>query len=83
MKNPNVEICAVLNGDWLRVAGESVVDPRREARVSMPEACPDLKSMYDAYDGNTQVFFFKKAKAVFSSFIKPEETVEFSADCIE
>ena len=75
--NPNVEICAMFGGDWLRISGELVEDDRREARVSMLDAYPELKSMYSADDGNTQVWYFKNATAVFSSFTKPEETVKF------
>lgn len=75
--NPNVEICAMCGGDWLRISGELVEDDRREARVSMLDAYPELKSMYSADDGNTQVWYFKNATAVFSSFTKPEETVKF------
>ena len=67
-----------MNGeDWIRVSGELVEDDRREARVSILEAYPELKALYDPDDGNTQVFYFKNAKAVFSSFTKPEETAEF------
>ena len=33
--------------------------------------------MYDENDGNTQVFYFKNAKATFSSFTAPSEVVEF------
>lgn len=77
LKNPNVEISAMNGGDWIRISGELAEDDRREARVSMLDAYPELKAMYDADDGNTQVFYFKNAKAVFSSFTKPEETVEF------
>ena len=75
--NPNVEICAMNGGDWLRVSGELVEDDRREARVSILEAYPELKTLYSPDDGNTQVFYFKNAQAVFSSFVKPDETVEF------
>ena len=75
--NPNVEICAMCGGDWLRISGELVEDDRREARVSMLDAYPDLKSLYSPDDGNTQVWYFKNANAVFSSFTKPEETVKF------
>ncbi len=75
--NPNVEICAMSGGDWLRVSGELAEDDRREARVSMLEAYPELQSLYSADDGNTQVWYFKNATAVFSSFTKPEETVKF------
>ena len=76
-KNPNVEICAMNGEDWLRVSGQLAEDDRRAARVSMLEAYPELKALYDPDDGNTQVFYFKNVKAVFSSFTKPEEAVEF------
>lgn len=75
--NPKVEICAFKDGDWLRLSGELVPDDRREARVSMLEAYPELKSMYDPDDGNTEVMYFKNATAVFSSFTKPEEVIKF------
>ena len=75
--NPKAELCAFLGGDWLRVSGELVEDDDRAARVSMLDAYPSLKSMYDPDDGNTVVYYFKNAKAVFSSFTKPSETVEF------
>ncbi len=75
--NPKVEVCAFKDGEWLRVAGELVEDDRREARVSMLEAYPTLKAMYDPDDGNTEVFYFRNAKATFASFTKAPETVEF------
>ena len=75
--NPKAEICAFKDGKWLRVSGELVEDDRREARVSMLDAYPELRSMYDPDDGNTQVFYFKNATAVFSSFTAPSETVKF------
>ena len=76
-ENPKVEVCAFKDGAWLRVAGELVEDDRREARVSMLEAYPDLKAMYDPDDGNTVVYYFKNATATFSSFTAPPEVVEF------
>ena len=75
--NPKAEICAFSGGKWLRVAGELVNDDDRAVKVAMLEKMPSLKSMYDPDDGNTQVFYFSDAKAVFSSFTKPSETVEF------
>jgi uncharacterized pyridoxamine 5'-phosphate oxidase family protein len=54
-----------------------VEDDRREARVSMLEAYPELKAMYSPDDGNTEVFFLKDAKATFSSFTAAPKTVEF------
>lgn len=75
--NPKVEICAFKNGEWLRVAGQLVEDDRLEAKVSMLDAYPDLKAMYSADDGNTEVFYFKDATATFSSFTKAPEVVTF------
>ena len=75
--NPKVEICAFQNGEWLRVSATLVEDDRREARVSMLEAYPELRAMYSPDDGNTEVFFLKDAKATFSSFTAAPKTVEF------
>ena len=76
-KNPKVEICAFKNGEWLRVAGELVEDERIEAKKAMLDAYPSLQNMYKAEDENTEVFYFKNAKATFSSFTKAPENVEF------
>ncbi|MBR0509860.1 MAG: pyridoxamine 5'-phosphate oxidase family protein [Clostridia bacterium] len=75
--NPKAEICAFKDGAWVRVAATFVEDDRREARVSMLEAYPELKAMYDPDDGNTQVLYLKDATAVFASFGAPPETVTF------
>ena len=75
--NPKAEICAFKDGVWLRVSGELIEDDRREARKSMLDAYPDLRGMYSEDDGNTEVFYFKNATAVFSSFTSEPETVQF------
>jgi uncharacterized pyridoxamine 5'-phosphate oxidase family protein len=75
--NPKVEICAFINGDWLRLAGELVEDERIEAKESMLNAYPSLQGMYKADDGNTEVFYFKNATATFSSFTKEPEVITF------
>lgn len=77
LKNPKVEICAFKDGKWLRVSGSLVEDDRAEARKAMLDAYPELRAMYDENDGNTQVFYFKDATAVFSSFSSAPETVKF------
>jgi uncharacterized pyridoxamine 5'-phosphate oxidase family protein len=77
MANPKAEICAFKDGEWLRVCGELVEDDRFEARKSMLDAYPELRSMYDENDGNTIVYYFKNATATFSSFTKDPETVKF------
>ena len=77
LENPKAEICAFLNGTWVRIAGELVEDDRVEARKSMLDAYPNLRRMYDENDSNTQVFYFRNATATFSSFTAAPETVEF------
>ncbi len=75
--NPKAEICAFKDGEWLRLSGTFAEDDRREARVSMLDAYPSLKKMYDADDGNTEVFYIKDATATFSSFTHAPEVEKF------
>ena len=75
--NPKAEICAFLNGTWLRISGELINDDRYEVKKAMLDKYPDLKSMYSAEDDNTQVLYFKNATAVFSSFTSAPETLQF------
>ncbi|MBR6401916.1 MAG: pyridoxamine 5'-phosphate oxidase family protein [Eubacterium sp.] len=75
--NPKAEICVFKDGTWLRVAGELVEDDRREAKASMLDAYPQLRNMYSEDDGNTEVFYFKNATAVFSSFTAAPEVINF------
>ena len=76
-ENPNVEICGFIDGKWMRLEGKVVRDDRREAKVSMLEANPILKNMYSADDDNTEVLYFKNAKATFYSFSEEPREVEF------
>lgn len=76
-KNPNVEISAFMDGKWIRLEGVVKRDDRREAKASMLDANPELKSMYSADDDNTEVLYFEKAKATFCSFTEAPKTVEF------
>lgn len=75
-KNPKVEICACKDGQWLRLAGTLVDDDRLEAKQSLLDAYPSLGQMYKADDGNTQVLYFKDAKATFYSFSGEPEVIE-------
>ena len=75
--NPKVEICAFNGSEWLRVRAEAKEDDRREARVHMLDAYPDLKAMYSPDDGNTVVFRLCNAEATFSSFTAAPRTVTF------
>jgi len=75
--NPKVEICAFMNGTWLRVAGKLVRDDRVEAKAHMLDAHPSLKAMYSAEDDNTEVLYFEEAVATFASFTEPPRVVKF------
>lgn len=77
LANPRAEICAFMDGTWLRVAGELIEDDRREARQAMLDAYPNLQAMYSADDGNTQVLYFINATAKFESFGGAPREVKF------
>ena len=76
-QNPKVEICAFKDGKWLRVAGELVNDDDWDVKVAMLEKMPSLKAMYSADDDNTQVLYFKNAKATIYSFTDAPVSCEF------
>lgn len=76
-QNPKSEICAFKNGEWLRVSGKLIEDDRNEARQSMLDAYPSLQKMYKAGDGNTEVFYFENATAIFSSFTHEPQIIKF------
>jgi len=75
--NPKVELSCFDGSTWLRLSGTLVNDDRLEPKVDMLEHYPELKAMYSASDDNTQVLYFKDAKAVFASFTAPPRVVEF------
>ena len=75
--NPNVELCAFSNGKWLRLSGELVPDERVEAKKHMLDSYPELRGMYNEEDNNTIVFYFKNAKAIFSSFGSEPKVIIF------
>lgn len=77
LANPKVELCAFDGERWLRVAATAVEEPRVEAQEHMLEAYPSLKAMYQAGDGNTQIFALEQVTATFSSFTEAPRTVQF------
>ncbi|GFH62443.1 MAG: conserved hypothetical protein [Candidatus Desulfovibrio kirbyi] len=77
-RNPKIEICAYDGkGNWILVQAVVVNDDRREAKQFMLDSYPDLKKMYSADDGNTQVLYLKDAKARYYSFSGGSKIVEF------
>ena len=75
--NPKIEICA-MNGDkWIRIQALAVEDDNVEAKQSMLDAYPNLKSMYSATDNNTQVLYLKNATATIASFSGAPKVIKF------
>ncbi len=76
-ENPNICICAMHKGRWVRIEAEAQEDPRVEAEASLLEAYPSLGRMYAPGDGNTAVFYLQNATAAFYSFTAPPEIHHF------
>lgn len=76
LKNPKVEISAMVGDIWIRLSGKVVVDSRAEARAAMLEANPQLKEMYSADDGVFEVLYFTDATATFCSYTEAPEEVK-------
>ena len=77
MKNPNISICALSDGKWVRIEALAIEDDRDVARQAMLDAHPQLKAMYSADDGNTQVLYLKNATATFYSFGSEPKVIKF------
>ncbi len=77
MANPKVELSAMVEGSWIRIACELVEDDRVEAKKAMLDAYPNLRGMYDENDANTQVLYLKNATATISSFTAAPEVITF------
>lgn len=75
--NPKVEISAMVEGSWIRLAAEAVLDDNVAAQQHMLDEHPSLKAMYTAGDGNTEVFYLKNAKVQICSFTAPAKEIEF------
>lgn len=75
--NPQIEICGMLDGKWIRVEAITVEDDRVEARQHMLDAYPSLQNMYKADDGNTVVLYLKDAIATISSFTDAPKVIQF------
>ena len=75
--NPNIEICGYIDNKWLRVEAKAIRDDRREAKKSMLDANPTLRSMYDEDDANTEVLYLENAKGTFYSFTEEPREVHF------
>lgn len=77
INNPNIEICAMYDGKWIRVEGKAKEDPRTVAKKAMLDAYPDLRGMYDENDENTVVFVVDNAVATIYSFTEDPIVYKF------
>lgn len=75
--NPKIEISGMVDNKWIRVEATAVEDDRLEARQNMLDAYPSLQGMYQADDGNSQVFYLKDATATISSFTEAPKVIKF------
>ena len=75
--NPHIEISGMADGRWIRLTAEAVLDDRIEAQKHMLDAYPALQGMYQPGDGNTEVFYLKKATAQICSFTEPPRVITF------
>lgn len=75
-KNPNIEICGFKDGKWIRVSGKAIRDDRIEAKESMLNSYPELKSMYSATDDNTEVLYLENAEATVYSFTEEPKIIK-------
>ncbi|MDR1859455.1 MAG: pyridoxamine 5'-phosphate oxidase family protein [Bacteroidales bacterium] len=75
--NPHIAISAMIGGKWLRVEAEAVEDPRTEPKVQMLDVYPELRSIYDATDPNTVVWYLKDAVATVEEYGAEKKTYRF------
>lgn len=76
-KNSKVEICAFNGQEWIRITADAIEDDRLEAREHMLDAYPNLKNIYKADDGNTEVFKLTNATATISSVTAEPKVIKF------
>ena len=77
LANPRAEICAFVDGEWLRIACELIPDDRVEAKKDMLDKNPGLRGMYNETDDNTIVLYLRNAHATLNAFTHPAEEFEF------
>ena len=76
--NPKIEISAMnQEGKWIRIQAEAVLDDNIKAQEHMLDNYPELKAMYKAGDGNTEVYYLKDGIALICSFTDEPHRIEF------
>jgi len=75
--NPNIEICAFDGNSWIRLAAKSIEEENIDAQVQMLDNYPSLKGMYQAGDGNNEIFKLVDVTATIYSFGKEPVVYKF------
>ena len=75
--NPRIELSAMLDGRWIRLSDEAILDDNVEAQVHMLDNYPSLKAMYTPGDGNTEVYRLQNVTAAICSFTAEPEVYQF------
>ena len=75
--NPKIELSAMLDGRWIRLTAEALLDENVEAQAHMLDNYPSLKAMYAPGDGNTEVYRLRNVNAVICSFTAEPEVYQF------
>jgi len=75
--HPAIEICACCGEQWLRLEATAVEDSRLEPQQHLLAQYPELRQLYQAGDGNHEVFYLQNATATFFAFPAAPRTVRF------
>jgi len=75
--NPKVELSGMVEGQWIRVTAEVVLDDNVAAQEHMLAAYPSLQAQYKPGDGNTEVYYLKNAEAQICSFTEVPKVIKF------
>lgn len=65
-ENSNVEICACVGTEWIRVKGKAVFDKDMEAKKQVFIADPSMNGLYKPEDEIFEVFYLSEGLAVFA-----------------
>ena len=65
------------DGRWIRISTEAILDDNIKAQEHMLDAYPNLKAMYKAGDGNTEVYYLKNVIAQICSFTESPREIQF------
>ena len=75
--NPKIELSTMLEGRWIRLTAEAILDENVEAQAHMLDNYPSLKAMYAPGDGNTEVYRLENVTAAIYSFTAEPEVYQF------